>query len=188
MGLEEKFEKWRTKVNKGNERYAVCAYESKSNELFHVLGNERLDLNQLYVGVFDKGKLVSSFNYYADMDSGDQRLPKMAVIIKEEKEIICNIGAEYYSNQNKDKSKEIIILYSSKMYTEFIFAAPECIPYVVADYATPNGISEFRFRYTKLLIEGVKAYVEQKHGTETLPEIFMDMDAQLCEDETDEEE
>lgn len=187
MRLEEKFEKWSAKVNKGNGKYAVYVYESKSNELFHVLGNERLDLNQMYVGVFDKGKPVRSFYYYEDMYSGDQKIPKMAVIIKEEKEIICNIGDEYYSNQNKDESMEIIILYSSKMYAEFIFAAPESIPYVVVDYGTSNGSPEFRFRYTKLILEGVRTYVEQKHGTETLPEICEDVETQLCEGATDEE-
>ena len=188
MNLEEKFEKWCTKASKGSKKYAVCVYEPKANELVHVLGNEKLDLSQMYVGVFDKGKLIRSFYYYEDMDSGDQKHPKMTVIIKEEKEIICNIGAEYYSSHNKDKSMEIIILYSSKMYAEFIFAAPESIPYVVADYVTPNGAIELRFRYTKLLIEGVQAYVEQKHGTGILPEIFVDVDSQLCEEETDEEE
>lgn len=188
MGLEEKFEKWSSKVSKGNERYAVCVYESKSNELFHVLGNERLDLNQMYVGVFDKGKPVRSFYYYENMDSDNQKLPKMAVIIKEEKEIICNIGDEYYSNQDKDKSMEIIILYSSKLYTELIFAAPKSTPYMVVDYGTLNGTPEFRFRYTKLLFEGVRGYVEQKHGTETLPEIFEYTDTQLCEEEMDGEE
>lgn len=122
------------------------------------------------------------------MKSGAQGLPEAAVIIKKEKEVICNIGEEYYSNQNEDNSKEIIILYSSKMYTEFIFAAPESIPYVLGDYATPNGNSEFRFKYTKLLIEGVQAYIAQEHGTGTLPEISVGMDAQLCEEGTDDEE
>jgi len=187
MSLEEKFEKWSTKISKGSKKYAVCAYEPKSNELFHVLDNERLDLNQMYVGVFDKGKLVSSFYYCADMEAGSQKLPKVAVIIKEEKEVICNIGAEYYSNQNKDKSMEIIILCSSKMYTELIFAAPESIPYVVADYGTLNGNFEFRFRYTKLLIEGAQAYIAHEHGTGALPEIPVDMDVRLCEEGTDDE-
>lgn len=187
MSLKEKFEQWSTKVAKGSMKYAAWAYAPEENESFQVRANEKLVLNWMYVGVFDEGKPVNSFYHYVAMESGAQGLPKVAVIIKNEKEIICNIGEEYYSNQNKDKSKEIIILYSSRMHTEFIFAAPKSIPYMVADYGTPNGESEFRFRYTELLIEGALAYITQKQGTGALLEIPIDMGAQLYEEGTDEE-
>lgn len=61
MNLKEKFEKWSIKASKGSTQYAVCAYAPRGNKLFHVLGHEKLALNQMYVGVFDKGKMVNSF-------------------------------------------------------------------------------------------------------------------------------
>lgn len=188
MNLKEKFEKWSAKVGKGSEKYVACAYAPERHEVFQVCANEKLVLDQMYVEVLDKGKSVKSFYYSAGVESGTHVLPEMAIIIKDEKQVICMIDEEYYSNQNKDNSKEIIILYSSKIHMELIFAAPGSIPYLVADYGTLNGNSEFRFRYAKLLIEGTRTYIAQEHGTEKLPKISVDMDAQIYEEGTDEDE
>lgn len=188
MGLEQKFEKWSSKVSKGSEEYIAIAYNAKRNVAFHVLDNERLKLEQMYVGVFYKGEMVKVFCYSADVETDSQSYQNVAVIVKGEKEIICKLDESYYSNMDKDNPVEIIILSSSEMLTECTFALPKCIPYVVTDHVTPNGRPECRFRYSKLLIEGVKSYIEKEHGTALLPDIPIDTNMQMCEEETDGEE
>ncbi len=186
MSIQDKFQKWSNKIEKGSEKYEALGYVSQSDTLFHMKYNARKKLEQLYIGVLDKGRFVSSFYYNADMKADTYKLRNMAVIIKEEKEIICHIDEEYYSNRNENKPMEIIILYLSEFHTELIFAAPHSIPYVVSDYGSLNGNPEFRFRYTKLLIESVLLYLE-KYATERLPEISVSVDTLLNEEETDEE-